>query len=232
MPQQLSLNVTLNEETTFANFTAMSANQAALAALASFATGAGEKLLCVWGPSGAGVSHLLQAVCHRASAAALHAQYLPLAELKGYPPAAVLEGLEYQHLICVDDLDQAAGSPQWEEALFHCYNRCKDSGRGLLLGASQNPVSLPFQLPDLSSRVLGTLRYSLAHLDDEHLAQALKARAQALGLELGDDVAKFLLHRVARNSHKVFALLAELDAASLREQRRLTVPFVKQVLGG
>ncbi len=50
------------------------------------------------------------------------------------------------------------------------------------------------------------------------------------GLELGPEVAAFLLRRVRRDTHELAALVERLDAAALAAQRALTVPFVREVL--
>jgi len=48
---------------------------------------------------------------------------------------------------------------------------------------------------------------------------------------LGDEVARYILHRGPRRLDALFDLLARLDRASLSAQRKLTIPFVKQALG-
>jgi len=49
-------------------------------------------------------------------------------------------------------------------------------------------------------------------------------------LELTDEVAQYILHRAPRDMKELFLTLKRLDHVSLAEQRRLTIPFVKQVL--
>jgi DnaA family protein len=59
---------------------------------------------------------------------------------------------------------------------------------------------------------------------------SLACRARGRGLELPDETAQFLLRRFPRDLPTLFALFDTLDTASLIEQRRLTIPFVKSVL--
>jgi hypothetical protein len=68
-------------------------------------------------------------------------------------------------------------------------------------------------------------------LDDADKLQALHLRGQARGFELPDDVGGYLLLRLPRDMHALFAVLDRLDYASLAAQRRLTVPFIKSILG-
>ena len=59
---------------------------------------------------------------------------------------------------------------------------------------------------------------------------ALQYRAQQRGVVLPDDVAKFLLNRLSRNMSDLIAHLDRLDKASIREQRKITIPFIKDIL--
>lgn len=230
-PVQLSLGVSLNEDTTFANFHCLPDNAQALDHLQKISTGAEPGNLLLWAPPGAGVSHLLQAVCHRAHSAGRQAQYIPLAELAGFEAQQVLEGLEGFDLICLDNIECVRGLAEWEQTLFHLYNRMKDAGRSLIFGSEQSPASLQLTLPDLKSRLLASVVYHVEPLDDEGKAECLRLRAHARGMELPADVASYILNRASRSTHELFALLDTLDVASLQQQRKLTVPFVKSILG-
>ncbi|MCZ7167078.1 DnaA ATPase domain-containing protein, partial [Salmonella enterica] len=83
------------------------------------------------GKDGVGRTHLLQAACLRFEQMGEPAVYLPLAELldRGI---GILDNLEQYELVCLDDLQAVAGRADWEEALFHLFNRLRDSGRRLL----------------------------------------------------------------------------------------------------
>jgi DnaA-homolog protein len=55
-------------------------------------------------------------------------------------------------------------------------------------------------------------------------------RAQVRGFELPDETAQFLMKRLPRDMASLCAFLDELDVASLVAQRRLTIPFVREVM--
>lgn len=231
-PQQLSLGVTLNDDATFDNFHAPpgSPNAQALALVRAQALGSGEQLLFLWGAPGVGLTHLLQAGCHRAHDAGLSVQYLPLEELTGIEPGPMLEGLEALDYICIDNLQAVAGKVAWEEALFHLFNRVREQGHRLLVAANRGPHQLPIGLADLRSRLQWGVTWQLQPLADVDKQQALRQRARARGLELSDEVAQYILQRVSRDMDELFHSLELLDQASLAEQRKLTIPFVKKVL--
>ena len=193
------------------------------------ATGNGERLVYIAGSSGMGKTHLLQAACHSASQAGRSASYLPVRELLALAPV-VLEDLEQLDLICLDDVSAAAGQADWETGLFDLFNRVRAAGSTLLVAAEQRPDQCGFKLPDLVSRLGWGVTYTLKPLGDEDVIASLACRARGRGLELPEETAQFMLRRFPRDLPTLFALFDTLDTASLIEQRRLTIPFVKSVL--
>lgn len=230
-PIQLPLGVRLRDDATFANYYP-AANPVALGyveRLCEADAGWAESLIYLWGATGAGRSHLLQAACLRFEQRGEQSVYLPLAELVEHGPL-LLEGLEQCALVCLDDVQAVAGRADWEEALFHLFNRLRDAGSCLLLAADAAPRELPVKLADLSSRLSLALVFQLQLLSDEDKLRALQLRASRRGLQLPDDVARFILTRGSRSMSDLFALLERLDQASLQAQRKLTIPFLKEVL--
>ena len=231
-PIQLPLGVRLRDDATFANYYP-GANAAALGyveRLCEADAGWAESLIYLWGREGVGRSHLLQAACLRFEQRGEAAVYLPLGEVADYGPE-LLDGLDQSELVCLDDLEAVAGRADWEEALFHLFNRLRDSGRRLLLAASVSPRELSVQLPDLQSRLTLALVFQLHALSDEDKLRALQLRASRRGLHLTDEVGRFILTRGERSMSALFELLERLDQASLQAQRKLTIPFLKETLG-
>ena len=232
LPKQLPLEVSLRDDATFDNFyvSRQGANRQIISSLKSQLGPMGEQLLFLWGRPGIGCSYLLQAACHYSENAGFSVRYLPLRDLMGYPPSSLFDSLAHLDLVCLDDLQVVVGNPEWEQALFHFFNGMRDSGKRLLVAANCGPHELPVQLPDLQSRLAWGLTFQLSPMSDEEKQAALQLRARNRGLELSDEVAQFILLRAPRHLDKLFRLLERLDEESLAEQRRLTIPFVKQVL--
>ena len=72
--------------------------------------------------------------------------------------------------------------------------------------------------------------FQVHSLDEAQRVSALQLRAGHRGLELPDETAAYLLRRTARDMGSLYDLLDRLDLAALRAQRRLTIPFVRDVL--
>lgn len=200
------------------------------AQLLAFAVGVTAEACYVQGASGSGKTHLLLATCAAAEAAGRRAQYLPLARLRGRAREA-LQGIEHVELVALDDLDALAGEREDEIALFDLHNRGRDAGTGLLYAGRDVPAALSLVLPDLRSRLAQCTLVALRALDDAGRADVLRQRAALRGLVFDEAALDWLLRRYSRDLSDLGALFERLDHASLAAQRRLTVPFLRQVLG-
>ena len=230
-PKQIPFRFQLDSDASFANFFVAAKNAAAVYALKNQLEPAGEEVIYLWGAEGVGRSHLLQAAAHYAIEHDASAIYIPLSDVLSFAAADILENLELQNIICLDELDSIGGNPDWEQALFHFYNRVRDSGHRLLLAAAVPPNEIKVQLADLKSRLTWGVTFHLHPLSDEEKVQALQLRGAERGIEVTSEVANYILHRSARGINDLFKRLEELDDASLAEQRKLTIPFVKQTFG-
>lgn len=228
-PAQLPLGVGLRDDATFTNFLP-GGNAALVSALRAQLDDDGESFIYLWGAEGSGRSHLLQAACHEASDRDRRTLYLPLKDLGHFPPL-MLEDVERLDLVVIDDLDEVIGRKRWEEALFHGFNRLRDAGKRLVIAASAPPRQLQVELPDLASRLTWGVIFHVHGLDDDGRLDALQLRANVRGMQLPNEVARYILHRGPRRLTEMFDALESLDRASLSAQRKLTIPFVKQALG-
>ena len=229
MFKQLSLPVGLNNQATFENFYAPNGTPQHMATFLLRDESRMFAYLC--GPRGSGLSHLLQAACHvnKADSVGSHI-YLPLKQLKKYSPNEVLDNLENSALLCIDDVEYVASSLEWQMALFNLFNKCSDAGCRLIIASHLSVDELEFELEDLHSRFKSGVCLVLPNFRDDDQRRMLQYRSNMRGLYLPDEVALFLLNRLPRDTNGLMDALDALDKASLKDQRRLTIPFVKVTL--
>ncbi len=224
MQNQLPLSFQAPENAVFDNFV-LGDNQQLIHSLENEA----EQLLFIWGERGSGKSHLLQAITSQYLSNESSALYIPL-KLDDELPPELLDGLEVMDLVCLDDVHKVMGDRKWEEALFHFFNRIRENNGRLILAAENNAVNLNINLPDLKSRLTWGLTYQVKLLCDDDKITVLKLRAHQRGFKMTDDIAQYLLNRATRNMSELIKLLDKLDYESLAEQRKVTIPFIKQYL--
>lgn len=227
MSQQLTFPFPLPIKTTFNNFI-VGKNTELIEMLQSLASGSKQGQLFLWGAPGVGLSHLLQATAHAASDAGQRCLYLSATHSNLSPD--VFDELEALSLVIIDNIEAWLGQAVWEEALFALYNTLFDAKKSLIIGAHHSLQDLPIRLPDLRSRISAAILYHIKKLSDEEKIAALKLAAYKKGMLLKENVSQFILTHGPRDWPTLLKLLDELENASLVSQRKITIPFVKEVL--
>lgn len=228
MSQQLPLPFGLDPEYTFARFL-QGPNGEVVRHLECVAQGSGSSPVLIHGPFGSGKTHLLQACCMAAATRGQSAMTLPMKMIREQGPLAI-DGLGEIDCLCLDDIESVIGDTAWEDALFLLFNALKDREAHLVMTARTPPDSWPFVLKDLHSRLASGPIIALKPLSESESIQALIGHASALGLEMSEAVAHYLVRRVQRDLGSLLRQLDQLDRASMAAARRLTIPFVRSII--
>jgi len=228
MAQQLPLDFEFRANQTFNDFFP-GTNQEIVTHLQRCIAGLGEQQIFLWSKSGQGKSHLLQACCHQAQNQNLSSFYFDLSNAE-LPDLSILSGLDEYDVVCFDNIERIAGNAAWERAFFNFFNQHRDRGHKLIVSASSAPNDIAIQLPDLKTRLNWGLSLKIQPLTDSDLIAALIFKANQMGFEIAPQAGRFLLTHYDRDLTSLWALLEKLDKASLAAKRKLTIPFLKQIL--
>ena len=200
----------------------------------------------IWGPSGAGKTHLLRAMVERAlsmgfGAIWLNAQTCQMwdASDSTMPTLAVIDDCghlpaDHQHL-AFKLFIQSAGSVaalSSEASGREAPRAHEDAAAGplFIMAAGDVPsIDLPVR-DDLRTRLGWGLSFALEPLEDEGLRTALQREAVRRGIALSPEVLGYLLTRYSRDLGFLMRLLARLDRFALAEHRLVTIPLLKQML--
>ncbi len=225
---QVPLQFEFRTNLTFAGFYPGN-NGEIIAQLQALARDGNEQQVFIWGEKGSGKSHLLQACCQQAKTQGKDPFFLKFTP--GYLPSPdLLEGLEELELVCLDDIHALAGHTAWENALFAFYNSHRRNNHKLLLSADCPPKYLPFELADLKTRMGWGLTLKIQSLYAEQIIEALRFKAHFMGFDIPTNVGRFLMNHYVHDLPALWLLLEEIDRATLAAQRKLTIPFLKQIL--
>ncbi|SJM92734.1 DnaA regulatory inactivator Hda [Crenothrix polyspora] len=228
MAEQIPLDFEFRANKTFADFFP-AANQEIVSHLQRCVAGTGEQQIFLWGYHGQGKSHLLQACCHEMQKRGLRSFYYDLLP-KNLTDTDIFTGLDDCDLVCLDNIEHIAGKADWELAFFNFFNRQRDLDRKLILSAASLPAHINLCLPDLKTRINWGLTLKLQPFSDPEQIAALIFKADKMGFDLSTSAGHFLLTHYHRDLESLWALLDTLDRASLIAKRKLTLPFLKQIL--
>lgn len=182
--------------------------------------------LLIWGASGSGKSHLLQAWRAREEAAGR-----ALGWLSPNMPDQPLEFSEAWSTLLFDDVDL------WDEhlqaAAFNWLASMQSmlpESRPTVIAASQLPPADWVCRADLRTRLAQGLVLELRPLSEQQRIAVLQRAAAARGLALTDEVVAYMIRRFSRDLASLMLLLDHMDAYALEHQRALTVPLIKSML--
>lgn len=117
-----------------------------------------------------------------------------------------------------------------ETLLFHLLNLAREERLSLLLIAGKPAAQLAFTLPDLTSRLKALPSVGIHPPDDALLGALMHKQFSDRQLQVEEEVISYLLPRIERSFAAIAAVVKRLDQASLSQQRRMTVPFVRHVM--
>jgi DnaA-homolog protein len=177
----------------------------------------GDRFTYFWGESGAGKTHLLQAL-----AAAGQSRYIPA----GAPDAAFTFTPEVT-LYLVDDCETLTEETQ--VSAFNLFNQVRENGAWMVSAGTLPPARLELR-EDLRTRLGWGLIYQVHGLSDDEKIAALTKAASARGLTLSPGVLPYLITHFRRDMQSLSAMLDALDQYSLETQRPITLPLLRELL--
>ncbi len=179
--------------------------------------------LAIYGPPGCGKSHLAAVWRARTGARPVDAPAL------ARQPAPTLAAGPSPRCV-IDDADAVPGDPGRESGLLHLYNHIADVGGALLLTGREAPARWPVALPDLASRLAALPAAPVGPPDDGLIGAVLVKLFADRQLRVGQEVVAFVLPRMERSLEAARSLVERIDGDALARHRRITVPFVREVL--
>ncbi len=231
LPKQLLLRLSPEKNKVFDNFLATN-NRTAVDHLLGLCRNDSLKgnQTYLWGKAASGKSHLLQAACSEVSHCTKSSIYLPLQHVR-QEADQILKGLESVDLVCIDDIDLITHTElKLEYPLFHLINRLRSENGCLLMAGRSNPKHLTLRLADLHSRLLWGSVFRLTAVPDIEKPTALSLHAKFNGSEIPKTTITYLLNHYPRDMDYLTKVVDRISRVGFQCKRRLTVPFVKQVL--
>ena len=227
---QMALDISIREKVSFDSFVA-GHNKELVHHLIRMAEG-NEIFapLFIWGESGGGKSHLLNACYRLAETENLKPWFVSLSDCSSAKGSEeMLSDLDEYDIYLIDGLDHVEGKAEWEENLFQLCNASRDNNKSIIISAIKPPTSLNLVLRDLVTRLMSGLTYQVLPLGEEQKITALQERANDRGFEINEDAVKFILNRYRRETGNLFRILDKIDQESLEQKRLITIPFLRSL---
>jgi DnaA-homolog protein len=177
--------------------------------------------LYLWGASGSGKTHLLQALVQQ--------QQMRGARVGWFDTASPLPWAhdESWAVLVLDECESFNADQQ--QAAFALFVEAASHGTAVLAAGRLPPVDLPLR-DDLRTRLGWGLVLALQALNEAETRAALRREADRCGLFLSDEVMDYLLTRFERDLKSLMGLFERLDEFAWVHKRAITLPALKQML--
>ncbi len=241
-----------NNEYTFDNFIVGPSNKFAYAAAKAVASDPGGQInntknlrnynpLFIYGNSGLGKTHLLNAISYEIS--------------RNYKDMTVLyvkaEDFANEFIEClqrkatdefhkkyrtnidvflVDDIQFIAGKLQTEEEFFHTFNCLVDNGKQVVLTSDRPPKDIQSLTDRLRSRFENGLLADIQAPEYETRCAIIKRKAEMLDFEINDSVVNFIAERIKTNIRQLEGTTKKLHALATIENQKPTIALAQNCI--
>lgn len=214
----------LKAEDTFDSFVVGASNKFAYAAASAVANDPGNKYnpLFIYGNSGLGKTHLLNAICHSIEQQNPDAKIIYTRgedftnELIRYisSKSTIEFHKKYRNadILLVDDVQFIAGKESTQEEFFHTFNALYQAGNQIVLTSDRPPKEISLLEDRLKNRFEWGLMADIQPPDIETRMAIIKRKADALNFDLPDECVQFIAEKLKNNIRQLEGAVKKMQA--------------------
>ncbi|MEO7822900.1 MAG: chromosomal replication initiator protein DnaA [Gemmatimonadaceae bacterium] len=235
----------LSDRYTFDLFVIGKSNDVAAAAAHAVSQAPGKVYnpLFIYGDTGLGKTHLMQAIAHETLLRTPETRitYVGAEQFMNELIGAILDrtGAEFRRryretdLLLIDDVHFLKGRKEsTQEEFFHTFNALYEAGRQIVLTSDRPPAEIAGLEARLISRFQWGMVADIGLPDFEHRVAILKQKAKLDRLELTipDDVVYFIAEHVRSNVRELEGAIIKLLAYASLKHKDITVDVAREAL--
>lgn len=243
--QELEINreTNLNPKYTFDNFIIGSFNELAHAAALSIVKNPGKSYnpLFIYGPSGVGKTHLLQAIGNellKQRDKKIKILYIPsekftnelINSLKNQEIDKFKEKYKQVDLLIVDDIQFLTGKEKTQEEFFYIFKDLYEENKQIILSSDRSPKSIATLEDRLRSRFEGGMIADINFPDYETRVAILKVKASQQNTSIPDDILHYIASQNQKNIRELEGSLNNIIAGAQLNPSFLTLKNITKAL--
>ncbi len=234
----------LSDRYTFDHFVIGKSNELAAAAAHAAAQAPGKVYnpLFLYGATGLGKTHLMQAVAHEIQTRKPETRIAfvgteqftndLVASIQGRTTQDFRRRYREIDLLLIDDVHFLKGKEATQEEFFHTFNALYEAGRQIILTSDRPPSEIPGLEARLISRFQWGMVADIELPDVEHRIAILRHKAQLDHLELTipEDVIRFIAEHIRSSVRELEGSIIKLLAYASLRHREVTVDLAREAL--
>jgi len=243
--ERAAANTPLNERYTFESFVVGKSNELAAAAAHAVAEAPGRTYnpLFIYGATGLGKTHLMQAIAHAVLDRNPETRLLYVGAEQFINE--VIESIQartmpefrrrYRNdidLLLVDDVHFLEGKEMTQDEFFHTFNALFEARKQMVLTSDRPPKEIPGLEDRLISRFEWGMVADIGQPDLEHRIAILRKKAQQDHLELTipDDVLRFIAEHIRSSVRELEGCIIKLLLFASLKNREVTIELAREAL--
>src|SRR5688572_21576093 len=242
--QRAAIAPPLSDRYTFQYFVIGKSNELAAAAAHAVAQAPGKVYnpLFIYGATGLGKTHLMQAVAHEILRLRPETRIILVgteqftndlvASIQNRTTAEFRRRYREVDLLLVDDVHFLKGKEATQEEFFHTFNAIYEAGRQIILTSDRPPSEIPGLEARLVSRFQWGMVVDIELPDFEHRTAILRKKAELDHLDrtIPADVIRFIAEHVRSNIRELEGSIIKLLAYSSLRHREITIDLAREAL--
>ena len=234
----------LSERYIFDHFVIGKSNELAAAAAHAVAQAPGKVYnpLFIYGETGLGKTHLMQAIAHeilrdepRSRITYLGTEQFTnelIAAIQGRTTGEFRRRFRETDLLLVDDIHFLKGKETTQEEFFHTFNALYEAGRQIVLTSDRPPSEIPGLEARLVSRFQWGMVADIEPPDLEHRIAILREKAALDHLEmtLPEEVIRFIAENVRSSVRELEGSIIKLLAYASLKHQEITIELAREAL--
>ena len=198
--------------------------------------------LFVYGPSGVGKTHLVNAIGMRTKE--LHPEkrvlylsaHLFMVQFTDARRRNIFNDFMHFYqsidMLIVDDVQELAGMTATQNAFFHIFNHLRQNGKQIIMTCDRPPVSLQGMEERLITRFKSGLMAEMEKPEESLRRNILKSIVKHDGLSIPDDVVNYISHNVTGSVRELEGIVHSLLAYSVVYSKDIDLEFAQRILAG
>ena len=229
-PDQLNLNIKLDDSVSLDKFINCESNKEALSFLKkSLEKESVSNLFFIWGKEGVGKSYIMQALNKELINLNKQTLHLSLGDSRITSPE-ILKNLDSLDAILIEKLDRLERTNDWEMQLFNLINEALNSQRKIYLSSNIVSKDLAIELKDLKSRLSYFTAIEIPEITQDEKIDAIYQSSERKGIELDKKTIDFILNHTSRSLSDLLRFINEIDLYSLKKKKKVTPYLIRELL--
>lgn len=232
----------LNPRYTFESFVVGSFNELAFAAAQAIIKNPGHNYnpFFIYGPTGLGKTHLIQAVGNAIKEKFPQKQvhYIPLEKfaidyvnaLRNNKPNEFKQKYRKYDVLIMDDVQFISNKEKTQEELFHLFNSLYETQKQIIFSSDKHPNFIPGLEDRLRSRFASGMIVDITEPDTESRMAIIKSKLDENALVLSDEVVEYIAASISGSIRELEGSLNTVICQIQLKKRDLSINEVKKLI--